>query len=252
MRDGYDSLLDAACAPYRAAGRFAWHFARGKLSGDPMFRALLDRSLVRDGTLLDLGCGQGLLAAWLLAARDRFDAGDWPVDRPPPPRLASFTGIELMPADVERARNALAERARFEAADIRERGFGRADTIVILDVLHYITIAEQDAVLARARDALEPDGVLLLRIGDAAGGFGFRWSTWVDRTMMRLRGHRWSPLYCRTLAEWQSALRRMGFTVEAQPMSAGTLFSNVLLRVRRDEARNESVSIDRPLHPPLQ
>ena len=233
MRDAYDSLLDAACVPYRAAGRFAWHVARGKLSGDPMFRALLDGSLVRDGALLDLGCGQGLLAAWLLAARDRFDAGDWPVVRPPPPRLASFTGIELMPVDVERARNALGARARFEAADIRERDFGHADTIVILDVLHYITIAEQDSVLARARDALEPGGVLLLRIGDAAGGFGFRWSKWVDRTIMRLRGHGWRPLHCRTLAEWQSALRRMGFTVEAQPMSAGTLFSNVLLRMRR-------------------
>jgi SAM-dependent methyltransferase len=234
VSDPYASLLDAACAPYRAAGRFAWHFARGKLSGDPVFRALLDRSLVRDGALVDLGCGQGLLAAWLLAARDRHDAGDWPSGRPRPPHLTSITGIELMPADLERARNALSPRARFEDGDIRLRAFGRADTIVILDVLHYITIAEQDAVLARVHGALNPGGVLLLRIGDAAGGFGFRWSTWIDRSVMWLRGHGWNPLWCRTLDEWTSALGRIGFGVEAQPMSSGTLFSNVLLVARRD------------------
>jgi SAM-dependent methyltransferase len=234
VRDAYAPLVDAACAPYRGAGRFALHFARGKLSSDPVFRALLDRSLVRDGALLDLGCGQGLLAAWLLAARERFDAGDWPTGRLPPPRLASITGIELMPADVERARNALADRARFETGDIRTAEFGNADTIVILDVLHYLAIAEQNAVLARARDALNRRGTLLLRIGDAAGGFGFRWSNWVDRAAMLARGHGLNPLYCRTLEQWTAALRGLGFVVEAKPMSAGTLFSNVLLVARRD------------------
>ena len=35
------ALVDAASQRFRAGGRFAWHFARGKLSGDPMFLALL-------------------------------------------------------------------------------------------------------------------------------------------------------------------------------------------------------------------
>jgi SAM-dependent methyltransferase len=229
MAHAHASVLDAACAPYRTAGRFAWHFARGKLGGDPAFRTLVEERLIRDGALLDLGCGQGLLASWLLAARDRFDAGDWPRGRPPPPRLSSITGVELMPADVARARRALGDRARFVTGDIRTAEFGRADTIVILDVLHYIGFDEQDAVLARARDALNPSGALLLRIGDAAGGIGFRYSYWVDRTVMVARGHGWNPLYCRTLAEWTAALGRLGFDIAAQPMSAGTPFANVML-----------------------
>jgi SAM-dependent methyltransferase len=228
-RDPVAALLDAATEPYRAAGRFAWHFARGKLAGDPAFRGLLARGLVRDGTLVDIGCGQGLLAAWLLAARERYAAGAWPSGWPPPPDLSSITGIELMPADVERARAALGERARFVAGDMRAVAFPRADTVVILDVLHYVPIADQDEVLARARDALSPGGVLLLRVGDAAGRFGFRWSNWVDRGVMLARGHGWNPLWCRTLEAWQGALRRIGFAVESMPMSQGTLFANVLL-----------------------
>ena len=37
------TLHEQACAPYRRSGRFAWHFARGKLGHDPVFRGLLQR-----------------------------------------------------------------------------------------------------------------------------------------------------------------------------------------------------------------
>jgi 2-polyprenyl-3-methyl-5-hydroxy-6-metoxy-1,4-benzoquinol methylase len=63
------ALLDAACEPYRNAGRFAYYFARGKLRGDPVYRAILESGLLLGrARVLDLGCGQGLLAAWLRAA----------------------------------------------------------------------------------------------------------------------------------------------------------------------------------------
>ena len=65
------ALVDRASERYRRAGLFAWNFARGKLKGDPSFRAFLRLGLLHGyPRLLDLGCGQGLLAAWLLAARD--------------------------------------------------------------------------------------------------------------------------------------------------------------------------------------
>jgi SAM-dependent methyltransferase len=235
-RDPVAALLDAATEPYRAAGRFARHFARGKLAGDPAFRGLLARGLVRDGALVDIGCGQGLLAAWLVAARELYAAGAWPSGWPAPPDLSSITGIELMPADVERARAALGARAKFVVGDMRGVAFPRADTVVILDVLHYVPIADQDAVLARVRDALSPAGVLLLRVGDAAGGLAFRWSKWVDRSVMLARGHGWNPLWCRTLDAWRAALRHIGFAVEAMPMSQGTPFANVLLVAKPSRA----------------
>ena len=223
-------LIAAAAAPYRAAGRFAWHFARGKLGGDPAFAGLLERGLIPDGErLLDLGCGQGLLASWLLAARTQHVAGNWPPAWPAPPRLAAITGIELMPRDVARARAALGEAATFFTGDIRSAEFGRAHAIVILDVLHYIGVEDQDAVLRQSRDALLPSGTLLLRVGDAGGGWGFRWSNWVDHTVMFARGHGYVRLYCRRLADWIEALEALGFRVETIPMSTGTPFANVLL-----------------------
>lgn len=226
-------LLDAASKPYKRAGRFAWHFARGKLGGDPAFRALLEHGLIPEGArVLDLGCGQGLLAAWLASARRLHDDGQWPAGWPAAPRIAALRGIELMSRDVERARDALGDTVEFTLGDICHTPFGQADVIVILDVLHYIDLAAQEDVLRRCRAALSADGVLLLRIGDAAGGLPFRISNWVDHTITFVRGHRVARFSCRSVAQWCDALSALGFCVAPLPMSQGTPFANVLLVAR--------------------
>jgi SAM-dependent methyltransferase len=227
------ALVTAASAPYRAAGRFAWHFARGKLGGDPAFAAILERGLLNGrARLLDLGCGQGLLAAWLLAAGAAHREGRWP-DRWPgaavPERLS---GIEINPREVARARTALGSRVQFVEGDIRHVDYGSVDAIVLLDVLHYIDSASQEAVLQRARAALAPGGVLLLRVGDADGGVGFMLSKLVDRVVAFARHGRPIRLVCRPAREWRALLASLGFTTESVPMSQGTPFANVLLVAR--------------------
>ena len=231
-------LVSQAAAPYKSSGSYAWHFARGKLGGDPAFAHLLASGLLsKPKRILDIGSGQGLLAAWLLAARTSADRGDWPAGWPAAPQMFLVRGIELMAHDVARADLALAQavragRAAFVRGDMCSSEFGQTEAVVILDVLHYVPFAAQDDVLQRVYRALSPDGVLLLRVGDAAAGLPFAFSNWVDRVVTTLRGHRLRKLYCRPLAEWQMALRQLGFTVEAQALSQGTPFANVLLVAR--------------------
>jgi SAM-dependent methyltransferase len=223
-------LLAGATEPYRAAGRFAYYFARGKLHGDPAFSGILERGLLRGrASILDLGCGQGLLAAWLAAAARCWASGSWPAGWPPPPPQVRWRGIELMPRDVERARRALGASVALTLGDIRSAEFGTADAIVVLDVLHYLDFDEQCAVLMRVRAALDSAGLLLLRVGDRAGGLRFRTSLWVDRVALMARGHGLRTLHCRSIAQWRSLLRECGFESESVPMSQGTPFANVML-----------------------
>jgi SAM-dependent methyltransferase len=233
------SLTERAAAPYRAAGQFAWRFARGKLGGDPVFAALLEHGLIpSNARILDIGCGQGLLASWLLSARTMHDGGDWPAHWPAAPNPPSIHGIELSASDVERAQKALGHAATFTNGDMCKTDFRKADVIVILDVLHYAGTDAQNDVLQRARDALAPGGTLLLRVGDADGGLPFKYSVWVDHVVSFARGHRNRRFHCRTLAEWCAALTNLGFAVSTLPMSEGTLFANVLLVAKLGQNSN--------------
>jgi SAM-dependent methyltransferase len=226
------ALIDAASAPYWSTDLFAYYRARGKLRGDPAFTGILREGLLGESErILDLGCGQGLLAAWLLAARSRNDERpqNWPSEWPAAPRPQSIRGIEMRRRDIQRARDALGQKAEFELADITEAEFGTVDAIVILDVLHYIDYESQLCVLNRAQAALAPGGVLLLRVGDAGSGIRFTIGKYIDQTVMLTHYHRAPRVYCRSGREWLELLAAAGFHCTAMPMSAGTPFANIML-----------------------
>ena len=227
------ALIDAASAPYRAAGRSAYFFARGKLRGDPVFVRILELGLLGGYQhILDLGCGQGLLAAWLFAAREPSVSSAWPAAWPAAPHPASIRGIELRERDVRRAQRALGGKAEFVVGDIRTAEYGSADAVILLDVLHYLDYRAQEQVLRRVRAALSTGGVLYLRVGDAAGGIRFRISRCVDQIVLFALERRRPRLFCRSLRDWQQVLADNGFQSEAMEMSAGTFFANVLLSCR--------------------
>jgi cyclopropane fatty-acyl-phospholipid synthase-like methyltransferase len=233
IRPAFHSLLLAAAEPYRSAGRFAYHFARGKLGTDPAYRAVLEFGLLQGRERIrDLGCGQGLLSAWIHAAQSRYDGGQWPPGWPPAPRPTSTRGIELMLKDVQRARRALGETSEILQGDIRSADYGAVDAVVIFDVLHYMERAAQVQVLRRVRAALPAQGLLLLRIGDASAGLRFHYTNWCDKVIMLMRGHSLVTTHCRGIAEWRALLKECDFECEARPMSRGTPFANVLLIAR--------------------
>jgi len=227
-------LLDAATLPYRAAGRYAWHFARGKLRHDPVFFALLRRGLLPDeGSLLDLGCGRGVLLALLMASRTQHAAGRWPRDWPAPPTRLALSGIDAHPARVQLARRVLGAGAQVEVRDVRALTLGPCSVVAIFDVLLYLDESEQERVLDAAAAALAPGGLLLLREADAGAGAAFhatRASAWLEAA---LRGELAPRLRFRSAAAWTAALGRRGFAVDAQPMSRGTPFANVLFAARK-------------------
>ena len=215
----FRALAKQAARRYPVRDRTARHFAYGKLTRDPVFAYLLrERLIPAQARLLDLGCGQGVLAALLAAAGIE---------------VRSLRGIDLSRRGIARARAAFAE-GEFVEGDIRATPFGAADRVVILDVLHYIDHAAQEDVLRRVRESLAAGGLLLLRVADASASLRFRVTVMVDRVVTALRGHGFGPLYSRPLAQWIALLQGLGFRVAAEPMSHGTPFANVLLVGRYD------------------
>jgi SAM-dependent methyltransferase len=229
-------LLDAATRPYIGVGRYAWHFARGKLRHDPVFFSLLRRGLLPDrGSLLDLGCGRGILLSLLKAAKEQYQAGRWPRDWPAPPLNLALQGIELREDRVQAARRALGGSVQVDQCDLRAFDLHPCSVIVMLDVLLYLGEDEQQRLLDRAAAALEPDGLLLLREADAGAGFAFRVTRWSERTAGALRGQFGQRLHYRGAVQWIAELAGRGFAVSTQPMSEGTPFANVLYVARKNQ-----------------
>jgi SAM-dependent methyltransferase len=218
----FEDAMKAACERYRPAGRLAYHFARGKLRGDPVYRALFEGGwLPGDGVLLDLGCGGGLLLALVAEARRRGG---------PAPRLI---GVETRPGAVAVARTALGGEAEILTGDVRTEALPPARAIALLDVLSMMPAADQDALLRVLVAALEPGGVLLVRDVDAGAGWRFRTVAVANRFKawaLRTRGVRF---HFRTLDGWRAWLGAAGLAVESRPMGRGTPFANVLLIARK-------------------
>jgi SAM-dependent methyltransferase len=225
----FRTLARQAAACYPSRDRFARHFAFGKLTRDPVFRHVLASGLIAPGArVVDLGCGQGLLAALLQSACRRAAAGEWPAHWPQPAHPSNIRGIEFVRRDVDRARLATPE-AQWVCGDMRTTEFGQADVVVMLDVLHYVEYEAQAEILQRVRESLGDGGVLILRVADASDTLRARITMAIDRLVMRLRGHPLPRLYGKPLERWTRELAAMGFQLEAGPMSAGTPFANVLL-----------------------
>jgi SAM-dependent methyltransferase len=233
---------------YRAAGRYAWHFARGKLGGDPAFRGLLESGEIPPGArVVDVGCGQGLLAS-LLRSADRFDAeGRWPAAWPTAPSGTHYTGVEMFAPDVRRAESALGtppsasrSTARFVCADMTTTELPGCDVAVLLDVLHYVDPTAQERVLREAHRALRPGGRLLLRVGDASQRRAQAITRWIDGAVALWRTGRVAPIHMRPLAVWTALLQSIGFEVRSLPMSRGTPFANVLLVAEKVVERGAS------------
>jgi SAM-dependent methyltransferase len=237
------ALWSAASSPYLAAGRYPYHFARNKLRFDPVFFTFVRRGLIPDrARVIDLGCGQGLLAAVLLAARRQFESGIWPRGWPAPPASLRLHGIELQDRIAQWGRKALGDDVRIETGNISGAALTEADVIVLLDVLHYLEADAQLQVLENAVRALTGGGRLLMRVADASAGLSFHLTRLADRlgTLSHFGQRSKRPrITSRTAAEWTSLLQSLGFQVGVEPIDGQTPFANVLLHAHI-EAREKA------------
>ncbi|MDB4947044.1 MAG: Glutamate synthase large chain [Labilithrix sp.] len=201
----------------RYAERSAHWYVRSKLAMDPVARKLVELGAAEPfGDVLDIATGRGQLALLLR------ETG----------ACAAIHGVDWDAAKIaiaERAATGL-EAVTFTQGDVRVAELPPADTVLLVDILHYLTHPEQDALVLRAARATR--GRLLLRDVDpdqgAASVFTQGWE-WVTTTLGYNRGARVAP---RSFVELAALLEQAGLTVSREPCSAKGM-SNMLLVGRR-------------------
>ena len=233
----FQLLVRRASDRYLDSGITAWEFARGKLSCDPVYAAMLGEELpAARGTVLDIGCGQGLSLAIIAEAQLTATQGTWDSSRPDPPQLSRLVGVELRARVAGIAARALEHEAEILTGDARQLPLPIADVVLLFDVLHMMPEADQRELLGAIRKAMPRHGRLLVREADAGAGWRFRMVRLGNALKAVLRG-RWRQRFAfRTAAGWRQLLFDEGFEPRVQPMGDGTPFANVLISARlRDD-----------------
>jgi len=232
-------LREATSKRYVEAGVFAWEFVRGKLKHDPApYQILQSGVLPREGRLLDLGCGRGILLSLLDTAVDLHASGEWPSDWAAPPDRLELVGIERRPRMVAAARIGTAGAAQIIEADLADVDLPRCRAAILVDVLHYLEPAVQLSLIDRVAAALEPGGLLLIREADAALGPRFWTTRFAERLCAMARGHFGQRFGYRTLDEWSALARERGLSIEANPAWGGTPYANVLIAATKKSEAN--------------
>ena len=152
--------------------------------------AMLEQHLPAQGTILDLGCGEGMLANL--------------VARLSPAR--KVIGIDLDATRVEIARRNAAPNATFIEGDAFLLADEiRADAAILNDMVHHNLYKRHAELLAVVARHIRPGGVIVLKEVDQADILDRVWTSFFDRKLYPK-----DRLCFRTVAEWKSLLKRLG------------------------------------------
>ncbi len=150
-------------ARYAAGGVADRYYVRIKLATDPVVGSLAE--LGPFGNTIDAGAGRGQMGLFLL------EAG----------LVSELTGFDCDRRKVAVAEKAANGDASFAVGDVGETDWPMVDTVLMIDVLHYVPPATQADVVLRAARALRPGGRLLIRESDARAR-----GSWITRVTERL------------------------------------------------------------------
>ncbi len=144
-------------------------FARFKIKIDPMFKEL-DRYVQNPRRIIDIGCGYGIPAVWLLEIYPD----------------AEVYGLEPDEERVRIASAVIGKRGKVEvgrAPDLPSVE-GEVDYVIMLDMLHLISDAELQTVLLRIYEKLEAGGTLLIR-ATVPSDIKLPWKRWIESFHLR-------------------------------------------------------------------
>jgi SAM-dependent methyltransferase len=179
---------------YRHLPAYPRVFARFKIMMDPMFREL-DLYVRNPHRIVDIGCGYGIPAAWLLEI--------YPA--------AKVFGLEPDEERVLIASHVIGNRGRVETGRAPDLPVAESvDHVLMLDMLHLIDDEDLQTVLRRIYEKLEAGGTLLIR-ATVHSGRKAPWKRWIESNRLKLAG---MPERFRREEEIAGFLTASGFSVE--------------------------------------
>ncbi|MCX5849376.1 MAG: MMPL family transporter [Deltaproteobacteria bacterium] len=192
---GSQEHLRRTVARYRHLPTYPRVFARMKMMIDPMFKEL-DKYVKNPRRIIDIGCGYGVPATWLLEIYPQ----------------AEVYGLEPDEERVLIASRAIGNSGRAEvgrAPDLPKVD-AAVDYVLMLDMLHLINDKEVQIVFQRIYEKLETGGTLLVRATIPSDKIN-PWKRWIETARLKITK---APNRFRSELEIVDFMKRAKFNVQ--------------------------------------
>ncbi|MEW5947563.1 MAG: class I SAM-dependent methyltransferase [bacterium] len=166
------------------------------------------------GVILDLGAGTGMFANCMALASPR--------------RLV--IGVDISEGKIAVANRTIRDRKNisFRVADLRTVPIERCSAVTFYDVLHHLSYNVQEDILMRCREKLVPSGVLVIKENSTRPLWKHLVNHAVESAAAGFRVTTGEGIHFRTPEQWESLLRRIGFTVETTLISTRHPWSHIV------------------------
>jgi SAM-dependent methyltransferase len=206
-----ERAIGATIARYAIARAADRNYVKFKLRTDPLTLELVRRETYL-GDVIDVGCGRGQFGLLL-----------WELGR-----VKSLYGYDWDRAKVETAILAAGGVGRYQIADLRAPPTPSADTILLFDVLQYLSTDEQRSLLKKLVVSLRPRGRLLVRAADRGLGWQARFSQALEGLGRLVNINRSHTLSFRSSEDLRADLEALGLAVESAERGRSSLLDNRL------------------------
>ena len=211
-----NSPLREAAARYRPWPSL-YYYAIGKIALDPAYPVVASILRGSQHPLLDLGCGMGLLAAYLRATGHR----------------APILGLDVDQRKIDVAQQVLAGASeKFRARDAMNFPEHSGD-LVMLDVLHYFNDKDQQRLLKKIAASIAPRGIALIRLALNESNWRFaatKFEEWFVHFSRWIPTCGWNfPMRAEVLKPFDQE----GLDCDVRPMWGLTPFNSHLFTIRR-------------------
>ena len=179
---------------------------------------VVEKILPKNGTVLDLGCGEGLLSNYLAIASDK----------------RKITGIEIAPERLERAKKGI-KNTSFKVGDIVKIPYPKAETIVLFHVLHHLPgRATQEKVLEKAKKSISKNGKLVIVEVHAKPTIKYLAAWIADNFLVPWVFEKkfYTRAYFRKEKEWLNLFKKMGFNVKVSEETSSRPFPNIIFECK--------------------
>ncbi len=175
---------------------------------------VVEAMLPDSGTIIELGCGEGLLSNYLAISSSK----------------RRVIGYEIVPERLSRAKKGI-KNATYYVGDILEVPYPTSDAIILFHVLHHLPSKDaQEKVLTKAKKSLKKQGKLIIVEVHVTPSIKYVAAWIADHFLVPwvFEKRFYTRAYFRNEREWKNLLKKIGFKIKITEETLRRPFPNII------------------------